>query len=133
MDTLTAKPEDGERSRIGIVNFEKRRYPRFSIDLPVEYRRTHSSLHHTGRALNASQGGLLLYLPEECVVGQELTLKLFYSNGAELVTLEALGEVAWTEICRGGDRGDYRAGIRFVEIAPQDLDRLKGFLRGLSE
>jgi hypothetical protein len=133
METLKATPEEGGRPRTGIVNFEKRKYPRFSIDLPVEYRRTHSSAHHSGRALNASQGGLLLYLPEECVVGQELKLKVFYSNGTELITLQALGEVVWTEICRGGNRGDYRAGIRFVEIVSSDLDRLKAFLKCLSE
>ncbi len=48
--------------RYGIVNFERRKYPRFSVDLPVEYYKIGSPVKHKGRAMNASQAGLLLYI-----------------------------------------------------------------------
>jgi hypothetical protein len=59
------KKEGNEtKLRYGTVNFEKRKYPRFNLDLPVEYGRTDLFVKH-GRAVNASEGGLLLYLPEQ--------------------------------------------------------------------
>jgi hypothetical protein len=50
--------------RHGTVNFEKRKHPRFSVDLPVEYYKLGSLVKHDGKAMNASQGGFLLYFSE---------------------------------------------------------------------
>jgi len=60
--------EKGTKARYGTVNFEKRKHPRFSVDLPVEYSRANLSADH-GRVMNASEGGLLLYLPEQMEIG----------------------------------------------------------------
>ena len=68
--------EKGTKSRYGTVNFEKRKHPRLSVDLPVEYRRT-DLIVEQGRAANASEGGLLLYLPEHMGMGNHLRLKPF--------------------------------------------------------
>ena len=43
---------------------EKRKYPRFDVDLPIKYSRG-SFFFKYARAVNASEGGLLLHLPEE--------------------------------------------------------------------
>lgn len=121
------------KPRTGVVHFEKRRYPRFSVDLPVEYYQIHSSSSHTGHALNASEGGLLIYFPEQMEIGQHLNLKLFFSLGSELKTIEVLAEVVWTDIHLGKGWGDYRCGVTFINISPEDRARLKSFLMGLSE
>ena len=71
------KEEDETKLRYGTVNFEKRKHPRFSIDLPVEYSRTDLFVKH-GRAVNASEGGLLLYLPEQMEIGQHLEIESFF-------------------------------------------------------
>jgi len=42
------------------VNVEKRKHQRFSVDLPVEYYKLGSLVKHDGKAMKASQGGLLL-------------------------------------------------------------------------
>jgi acyl-CoA synthetase (NDP forming) len=56
--------EEKGKFHYGTVNFEKRRHPRVDVDLPVEYAPGDPSIHQ-GRALNMSEGGLLLYLPEQ--------------------------------------------------------------------
>jgi c-di-GMP-binding flagellar brake protein YcgR len=117
--------------RYGTVNFEKRKYPRFSIDLPVEYNRTDLFVKH-GRAINASEGGLLLYLPEKIEIGHHLRLRLFFTAGSELNAIEALVEVVWMDIHLGEDWGDYRTGVRFDEISTESMDKLKIFLESLS-
>jgi c-di-GMP-binding flagellar brake protein YcgR len=117
----------------GIVNFERRKHPRFNIDLPLEYSLLPSSVGHHGRALNASEGGLLVYLTEKMEIGQFLRLKLFFPSGSELNGIELITEVVWMDIHPGKDWGDHRCGLRFVDISPEDLNKLKRFLRSLSE
>jgi len=123
--------EKGTKSRYGTVNFEKRKHPRFSVDLPVEYRRADLPADQ-GRAMNASEGGLLLYLPEQMGIGNHLRLKLFFTMGSELNAIETLVEVVWMDVHLGKDWGDYRTGVRFVEISTEEMGKLKGFLTSLS-
>jgi c-di-GMP-binding flagellar brake protein YcgR len=123
--------ERGTKSRYGTVNFEKRKHPRFSVDLPVEYSRTDLFVDQ-GRAVNASEGGLLLYLPEQMEMGNHLRLKLFFTMGSELNAIETLVQVVWVDMHLGKDWGDYRTGVRFVEISTEDMGKLKSFLRSLS-
>jgi len=115
----------------GTVNFEKRKHPRFSVDLPVEYGRADVSIMK-GHATNASEGGLLLYLSEQIEIGNYLRLKVFFTMGSELHTVETLAEVVWVDIYLGEDWGDYRTGVRFVEISTEDMNKLKKFLKNLS-
>ena len=65
---------------------ERRRYPRFFVDLPIKYTRTklYSRYGKYGRVVNASEGGLLAHLPEETEIGQQLALQLFFSSRSEL-------------------------------------------------
>jgi c-di-GMP-binding flagellar brake protein YcgR len=123
--------EKTTKPRYGIVNFERRRHPRFSVDLPIEYTKS-DLIVKQGRAVNASEGGLLVYLPERMEIGQHLNLKSFFSSGSELKTIETLVQVVWMDIHLGGDWGDYRTGVRFVDVSPDNLDSLKSFLKNLS-
>jgi c-di-GMP-binding flagellar brake protein YcgR len=125
--------EKGRKFHYGIVNFERRKYPRFNIDLPIEYSLLSSPGNHPGRALNASEGGLLVYLSEEVKINQLLQLKLFFPSGSELNGIDLIAEVVWMDIHLGKDWGDYRCGVRFVDISPEGLSKLKKFLKNLSE
>ena len=125
--------EKERKLHYGIVNFERRKYPRFNIDLPIEYSLMPSPATHPGRALNASEGGLLVYLSEKTEIGQVLQLKLFFPSGSELNGVEIIAEVVWMDIHLGKGWGDYRCGVRFVDISPERLNKLKRFLRNLSE
>ena len=123
--------DETTKHRYGTVNFERRKHPRFNIDLPVEYYQIDSTTHHNGQAINASAGGLLLYLPEQMEIGQYLTLKLFFTSGSELNTTEMLVKVVWVDIHLEKDWGNYRTGVRFIDISPEDMTKLKNFLRSL--
>jgi hypothetical protein len=129
MDSIEIK----QPSRVGIVHFEKRKYPRFAIDLPIEYQAFEFSANHPGRAINASEGGLLVVLPELAEVGSHLKLKLFFAFDAALTTIEAVVQVVWTDLHLGIEWGDYATGVRFVEICEEDLAKLKSFLQSLSK
>ena len=125
--------EKQRKFHYGIVNFERRKHPRFNIDLPIEYSFLPSPVSHPGRAFNASEGGLLVYFSEKVEISQLLQLKLFFPSGSELNGVELIAEVVWMDIHLGKDWGDYRCGLRFVDISPEGLNKLKRFLRSLSE
>jgi c-di-GMP-binding flagellar brake protein YcgR len=99
--------------------------------LPIEYARSDSVVHN-GEAFNASEGGLLVYFSERVEVGQHLSLKLFFSSMSEFNTIETLVEVVWVDVHLGEEWGDYRAGVKFVDISLGDLEKLIIFLRSLS-
>jgi hypothetical protein len=107
---------------------EKREHRRFDVDLPIRYGRT-NLLFKFARAVNASQGGLLLRLPEEVNIGQRLALKLFFPDQSELNTVKASVQVVWMDIHMRKDwTWDYETGVRFVDISPEDMAILKNFL-----
>ena len=103
------------------------------MDLPVEYYNLGSPVKHDGKAMNASQGGLLLYFSEPLQIGQYLKLKLFLSSGSTLSAIETIAEVVWTDIHLDEGWGDYRTGVRFSDISPEDISKLEKFLRDLSQ
>ena len=121
------------KSHVGMANLERRKYPRFSIDLPIEYHLLPSSHSHTGRALNASEGGLLVFLSQSIEIGQRLKIKLFFTSGSDLCSIEVVAEVVWMDIHLGEDWGDYRCGVKFLDISLEDINKLKNFLRSLSK
>ena len=112
------------------ADFEKRRHPRFSVDLPIEYWETNNPKSRPSRALNVSEGGLLMRLSEPLEIGQELRLNLFTGSGADLDPLEALVRVVWKDT-HLGEEGDYPSGVKFVDISWKDRDGLKNFLNTL--
>ena len=100
---------------------------RFPIRLPIEYCQAYSSVNQTGEALNGSEGGLQVLLPEEMRIGQKLELKLLFSSGSELNVIKALVEVVWTNPRLGEGEKRYRSGVKFINISPEDVTRLKSF------
>ena len=125
--------EPKPKPRYGIVNFERRKFPRFSVDLPVEHEQIDSFIP-AGRVLNVSEGGLLIYFSERMEIGQHLKLRLFFSApGRNLKVIEALVEVVWIEIDADKGLADYRSGVKFIHITQTDMNSIKTFLISLSQ
>ncbi len=120
-----------EKVHFGVANFERRRHPRFSVDLPLEYHRIHSPQSHPGRLENISEGGLLVYLPEEPEMGQFLKVRLFFPSDSNLQAMDAVAQVVWVDLHIGEEK-DYRSGLKFIEISSEGLDQLSGFLNHLA-
>jgi len=127
------KTEDKKaKPRYGIAVFERRRYRRFTMRLPIEYYRADSSTTQTGQALDASEGGLQILFPEQIEIGQNLKLKLFFSSDAELNAIEMLAEVVWMNTQMEQGETHYRSGVRIVNITQEDMTKLQDFLSNLS-
>jgi len=123
-----------ERPPFDTARVERRKYPRFKVDLPITYCRVDFDAldELTGQVLNVSEGGLEIHLSENLEVGQQLTLKLFYSAGSEPNTIEALAEIVWADFNVEGHWGNCRYGVRFIEVSSDNLKKLKDFILTLS-
>ena len=121
------------KPRFWTVNFERRKHPRLSVDMAVEYWRISESQRYSGRLVNMGEGGLQLYIWEETEIGQNLGLTIFYS-GLKLNCIEAQVQVVWKDFLFA--KGEYfQIGIRFVNISTEDMDKIKnllGFLRDIN-
>jgi len=117
------EPKSSHRAR----NLEKRRHPRVSIDLPIEYTRRDLVVRHD-RTINGSESGLFALFSEPMEVGQYLRIKLFFPSRSVFNVIEMVTQVVWMDVRPRKDRGDYRTGLRYVNMSMDDLTNLKKFL-----
>ncbi len=106
---------------------ERRKHPRFLVELPVEYCRANDSRIRPGHTVNFSEDGLMVLVSEQMEIGEQLEMKIYFSSGSSLITIAAIVKIAWVDM-EAKEDGYYRFGVRFVNISPVDKERLTGFL-----
>ena len=114
---------------MGVLAIEKRRHPRYSVELPLDYIRAHGRETYGGIVANASEGGLLVYLPEVMQIGVVLKIEIYYASGLELNSIKAVAKVVWYDMAAKESWGEHRYGLQFLSIEEKDLERLKNLLR----
>jgi len=111
---------------------ERRKCPRFDVDLPVRYNEMNSSMSRNGRVMNLSESGMLIQSHDQMEIGHHLKSTFSLVRGSEFCTIEMLAEVVWRDICMSEAWGDYRCGLKFLDISAGDKNRLNNFLMTLS-
>jgi hypothetical protein len=110
---------------------ERRMYPRFLLNLPIEYLPLDSPVSSFSHTINASEGGLMIFLHERLEVGRHLHLRIFFSSGSSLLIINPMVQVRWADEQLGKDE-TYRHGVRFVDPTSEDVQKFKDFLGTLS-
>ncbi len=122
-------PNMAPQGKMGVLAIEKRRHPRYSVELPLDYCRVNARETYGGIAANASEGGLLAYLPEVMKLGDFLKIEIFYASGLELNSIKAIAKVVWYDLAARESWGEHRYGLEFQSIEDKDFERLKALLR----
>ena len=120
------------RSREGIFIVERRKHPRFNIELPLDYRIERED-RYGGITTNASIGGVLVYLPEAIVVGASLKIEILFAKGSELNSIKANAKVVWSDLAPKEIWGEYRYGLEFESFQEGDFQKLRKLLKELGE
>jgi len=107
---------------------EKRQFPRTPLHLPTEYLPVGAVKARLCHTINICEGGVLLCLPEKVRVGQKLKVEIYYYFEYALTSFEALGEVIWAEKLEDS-KIEYRCALEFLDLALNDLENLRKFLR----
>ncbi len=129
MEKADQSHESASHTRMGVLAIEKRKYPRFSVELPLDYSRVDGKETLGGMVANASEGGLLAYLPERIDIGALLKLEIFYVRGLELDTIKAVAKVVWCDLAARDSWGEHRYGLQFQSIDEKDFNRLITLLK----
>ena len=115
--------------KMGVLAIDRRKHPRYSVELPLDYCRVEARETYGGIVANASEGGILVYLPEKMEMGALLKIEIFYVKGLELDTIKALGKVVWSDLAVKASWGEYRYGLQFQSINEKDYERLMALLK----
>ena len=126
------KSKEDRTGKSGVVSIEKRRFPRFNVDLPMKYSEVKIRKKQGGIARDASEGGLLVYLQEKFPIGAKLKIEVFFSHGFRLTPIRAEAEIVWADIRGPEDWGEYKYGLKFINIGKEDFSKLKWLLDSLS-
>lgn len=108
----------------------RRRYLRFLIDLPLEYREMEDSSLRGAMVVNASEGGFLIESPRDLPVGTELSMTVLYPKGFELANFKVTAKIVWKEpywkedLKRDRSSRGYHYGLEFIQILDEDRWKL---------
>ena len=108
---------------------ERRKHPRFNLELPLDYFQIDNKENYGGIVANASELGILVYLPEKMEIGTTLSTEIFYAKGLELDSIKAIGKVVWADLPARKTWGEHRYGLQFQSIDKQNLSKLKNLLK----
>jgi c-di-GMP-binding flagellar brake protein YcgR len=125
--------KDGSESREGMFLVERRSHPRISIELPFDYSLFEKGEDHRGILADASEGGLLVYLLEKIDVGSLLKIEILFSRGTELVTVEAIVKVVWSDLASRESWAEYQYGLQFLSFYRGDINKLKVLLKEVGQ
>ncbi len=93
---------------------EKRKYPRARIRWPVSVKTPQVSLR--GMTRDISPGGFSIYLEKPLEISLHLTISTTMATSGD--TLEATGEVVWSNNHGYGDEGTLsNIGVRFIAVS----------------
>lgn len=107
---------------------EKRRHPRFHLNLPIEFRVMNAPHVRGAMIVNVSETGLLIQSPNGVPAGTRLNIAVLFSQGFELANFEVLAEVVWTKTYLHEGNQGYELGLRFIQMLEEDRQKLNHLL-----
>ena len=128
--TAVARPKNRNESQSvkGTVLIERRRHPRISVELPLDYSIWEAERNRGGMVADASEGGLLVYLTERIPIGTQLKVEIPFLRGWESTSIRGIAKIVWSDLAARNSFGEFRYGLQFQSFYAGDLDRLKTLL-----
>lgn len=104
---------------------EKRKHPRFYLNLPIDFRVMNAPHVRGAMIVNASETGLLIQSANGVPAGTKLNVAVLFSRGFELENFEVVAEVVWAKTYSHEGKQRYELGLKFIEISEEDRQKLK--------
>lgn len=127
------KGEAKTKSKEGLLVVERRKNPRVSVELPLDYAPVGHKESHGGLIANISEGGLLVYLPEALPMGTLLKIEILFVKGTELNSIKGVAKIAWSDLAMKTISDENRYGLEFQSFIEGDLNKLKNLLKEIGE
>ncbi len=108
---------------------ERRRSPRFYLKLPISYSRPSYKDHYGGIVGNASEGGILVHLPDKLDPGEVLKIEILFAKGWELKTVRGIAKIVWSDLAIRKHGRVHRYGLQFQLVNKKNLQKLRILLK----
>lgn len=108
---------------------EKRKHPRLFVELPLDYARKGKKTDFGGIVKNASEGGILVYLPEKIDVGELLKVEIYFAKGLELQTVQGVAKIVWADLAAKETWKEHRYGLEFHSMPKGTIQKLRNLLK----
>lgn len=120
----------GGRDSLGITSgFDRRKHPRYLVELPLDYIGMDADRMSTGMTANASEGGIMTFIGERVDVGTVLNVTLFFRLGFSFTAMESKSVVIWRDDVWKEYLDSYKYGLSFLETESRELEKLKTLLK----
>ena len=115
------------------VSVERRKSPRFRVQLPFDYSET-PGIVEAGLVADISEVGLCIHSVNQIQIGAKLKIRVYLlGEESDFDNIEGTGKVIWrTPHAEAGWEG-YKHGLYIVQMAPEDRERLQRYLTVLQE
>ncbi len=117
----------------GVLAIEKRKHPRFFLELPLDYSRKGKKTDFGGMVQNAGEGGILVYLPEKIEVGEMLKVEIYFAKGLELNTVQGMAKIVWADLAARETWREHRYGLEFHSMPKGMIQKLTNLLKEVGE
>ncbi len=133
--TSFRKEKEKERSPLekGVLLIERRKHPRFVLELPLNYSLADQKENRGGTTVDGSEGGLLVYLHEKVAIGTLLRVEILFARGTELDSIEAITKVVWSDLAARQGWGEYRYGLEFESFQEGGTEKLSALLKSAAK
>jgi len=108
---------------------DRRRHPRLHLKLPMNYSRKELKAYYGGIVGNASEGGILVYLPEKLNSGEVLKIEILFAKGWELKTVRGMAKIIWSDLAVRKSRKIHRYGLQFQLFNKRNIQKLRILLK----
>ena len=109
---------------------DRREYPRFLLDLPLEYWATNAPKAHGGLVVNVSEVGLLIRSVKNMSIGTELKVAVLFPQEYALANFEVVAKIIRKDLVWEEDWEGYEYGLKFIRILDVDRRKLRQVLSG---
>jgi len=107
---------------------EKRKYPRFFMDFPLEYRVLDAPDARGGLVVDGSEMGLRIHSIENMPVGTKLKIAVIFPKEFQMTNFEVTAEIIWKDLYLTEDWNGFQYGLKFILISKNELRKLKELL-----
>jgi len=119
----------GLEAKKGVFVIEKRRDPRYKVELPLDYSPINAKENYRGTIANANKGGILVYLPERLEIGDLFRIKIFFPMDTVLSTIQAIAKVVWVDSATQKTAGEYQYGLQLQSFLKGDFNKFRELLK----
>jgi c-di-GMP-binding flagellar brake protein YcgR len=118
----------------GIFAIQKRKHLRYVIEVPLFYSLIDGeTTYNGGLTADASEGGLLVYLPERIEIGGALRIEIFYVKNLSLEAIGATAKAVWSDLDTKAGFRKHKYGLQFQSIDEENLNKLKALLKEVAQ